>query len=288
MNTLDTTLVKPFIPTIKQRNSFFDALFYDIGNLTNEEISDFSPLLDREGSIIVIPPQSSNKKISRYPNVSSFLESELDNIRIVAIAGVGSTALGTAALARNIANVYEIDVVGIVSGYGVSDLITEALGGWFFYSATDAIRHEIREALNRFSVDNQTESERNLLPIAQDVNALIKILNASPPNLSLLVGHSKGDFLLDFALENFVKKLNGTSHPYFENLQIATFGAVADFPPEFKNVHQFLGAIDWFGGINSRLDVHHIKVPNAWHHLNSVFPFYLPIEKTLKQYVKIT
>ena len=287
MNTLDTNLVKPFIPTIKQRNSFFDALFYDIGNLTNEEIENFSPLLDREGSIIIIPPKSSNKKISRYPNVSSFLESELDNVRIIAIAGVGSTALGTAALACNIANVYDIDVVGIVSGYGVSDLITEAIGGWFFYSATDAIRHEIREALNRFSVTNQTESPEKLLPSAKDVNALIKILHASPPNLSLLVGHSKGDFLIDFALENFAEELNGKNHPYFENLQIATFGAVADFPPEFKNVHQFLGAIDWFGGINSRLDVPHIKIPNAWHHLNSAFPFYLPIENTLKQYVKI-
>lgn len=50
---------------------------------------------------------------------------------------------------------------------------------------------------------------------------------------------------------------------YFEQLRIVTFGAVTDLPPKVTNVHQFLGSFDWFGAMNSRLDVRHTKVPDA-------------------------
>jgi len=298
MKTLDKQLVAPLAPTIRQRNEFFDALFYDVAALTREAKNDLSPLLDREGTIIVVPPRSSGKRISHYETVGEFLSVERESIRAVAIAGVGSSVLGTAALARNVANAYNIDVAGIVSGYGVSDFIAEAVGGWFFYNATDAVRHGIREAVNWW--DKLLEFARSaarkdvaaakaeaLLQPPKDIDVLDAILDASPPNLALLVGHSKGDLLMDFALEHFAEKFEKSSHPYFEQLRIVTFGAITDLPRQFTNVHQFLGDIDWFGTMNSRLNVRHTRVPDAWHHLNTEIPYHLSAENVLKQHVSI-
>ncbi len=298
MKSLDKQLVAPIAPTITQRNVFFDELFYDVGSLTSEEKNDLSPFLDREGTIIVVPPRSSEKRISHYRTVGQFLWAQRETIRAVAIAGVGSSVLGTAALARNVADAYDIDVAGIVSGYGASDLIAEAMGGWFFYGATDAIRHGIRETVNWWEkllqlIHQATRSgeeavrAKAALEPAQDLDVLSAILDASPPNLGLLVGHSKGDLLLDFALERFARRFKGTAHPYFEQLRIVTFGAVTDLPPQFKMVHQFLGDIDWFGAMNSRLDICHTKVSDAWHHLNTTLPFHLSAESVLKQYVSM-
>jgi hypothetical protein len=298
MKTLDKQLVAPLSPTIAQRNAYFDALFYDVPALTKQETDDLSPLVDREGTIIVVPPRSSGRRISHYETVGEFLAVEQENIRAVAIAGVGSSVLGTAALARNVADAYDIDVAGIVSGYGVSDFIAEAMGGWFFYNATDAVRHGVREAINWWDTllqfaqsvsrkDVAAVRAEALLQPPRDIDVLDAILDASPPNLSLLVGHSKGDLLMDFALERFAERFKKTSHPYFQQLRIVTFGAVTDLPPQFTNVHQFLGDIDWFGAINSRLGIRHTKVPDAWHHLNTALPFHLSAENVLKQYVSI-
>jgi hypothetical protein len=175
-------------------------------------------------------------------------------------------------------------------------MVAEAIGGWFFYGAVDAIRHELREAVNRWNRLSRpaataaggarTAKGRVTTPLS-DINALDQILRASPPNLSLLAGHSKGDLMLDFALERFAGTVAKGTHPYFEQLRVVTFGAVADLPPQFRRVHQFIGGIDWFGGMNSRLDVVHTRIPNAWHHLNTALPFHLPVEDVLRQHVAI-
>lgn len=298
MQPFDSQVIAPIAPTMKQRNAFFDVLFYDLGALTTKEKDDLSPWVDREGSVINVSPAASNRTISHYPNVADFLNDRKPSVRAVVVAGVGSSVLGTAALARNVANAYGIDVAGIVSGYGVSDMIAEAMGGWFFYGATDAIRQEIREVINRLprsfsptgvlpSPSEEISGRTNVTSAGRDVDALDAILEASPPRLSILVGHSKGDLLLDAALERFVKKHGKTTHRFFDDLRIVTFGALTDIPPQYKRVHQFIGAIDWFGGMNSRFDVPHTKVPNAWHHLNTSLPFHLPAENVLRQFVPI-
>jgi hypothetical protein len=293
MTTLDRELVASIAPTIKQRNAFFDALFYDVGALSDAEKEELSPLVDQEGAIIVVPPASSHRRIAHFATVPEFLEEKGGSLRALAIAGVGSSVLGTAALARNVADAYGIEVAGIVSGYGVSDMVAEAIGGWFFYGALDAIRHEVRESVNRWKQFSEMTGAgarkagaRVSTPVS-DINALDDILRASPPNLSLLIGHSKGDLMLDFALERFAQGMGKAGHPYFEQLRVVTLGAVTDLPPRFRHVHQFIGEIDWFGGMNSRLQVPHTRIPNAWHHLNTALPFHLPVAQVLKQKVRI-
>lgn len=293
MTTPDRELVAAIAPTMKQRNAFFDALFYDVGALSDQEKDELSPLADQEGSIIVVSPAPSRRRIAHYPSAREFLDAKGDSLRALAIAGVGSSVLGTAALARNVANAYGIEVAGIVSGYGVSDMVAEAIGGWFFYGAVDAIRHEVRESVNRWQqfsemagAGTRKSAARVSSPVS-DINALDEILKASPPNLSLLIGHSKGDLMLDFALERFAQGVGKGTHPYFEHLRVVTLGAVTDLPPRFRHVHQFIGEIDWFGGMNSRLQVPHTRIPNAWHHLNTALPFHLPVEAVLKHHLDI-
>ncbi|MGH9023609.1 MAG: hypothetical protein ACRDV9_11010 [Acidimicrobiia bacterium] len=107
------------------------------------------------------------------------------------------------------------------------------------------------------------------------MSTLVDILIARPRNLELLVGHSRGSLLIDFVLEQFVRELEGDDHPLFEQLRIVTLGTVVSLPRRFGHVKQYLGELDWFGGLNSRHGVPHEKVAGAWHHLNRRLPHHL-------------
>ena len=125
----------PFF-SYRQRNAVIDNFFYDTASLTLEEKAKLSPLVDREGSIIVVPPSNSDRQIRYYKSALRFMNKEGPTVRAIAVAGVGSSALGTAALARNIADALNTDVAGIVTGYGLSDVVTEAFGGWLAFGAS--------------------------------------------------------------------------------------------------------------------------------------------------------
>ena len=104
---LATTL--PFLP-LKQRNAALDNLFYDTPSLKPAETRQLTPLIDIKGSIVVVPPGYSNQPIRHYERALRFMNKEGDNIRAIAIAGVGSSVIGTAALARNVADALACDV----------------------------------------------------------------------------------------------------------------------------------------------------------------------------------
>lgn len=292
----------PFLP-FKQRNAALDSLFYDTASLSAEETARLSPLVDREGSIIVVPPTGSSRPIRHYKRALRFMNKEGDTVRAIAVAGVGSSVLGTAALARNVADAIGDDVAGVVTGYGMTDLISEALGGWFVFGAADRARLHLERAVElstaplpeaRHSTGGTAGPESFSdggsglipgLPGNPDVTTLVDILIARPKQLELLVGHSKGCLLIDFVLEQFVDELEGDDHPLYQNLKIVTLGAVIDLPPQFGKVRQYLGALDWFGGMNSRLHVAHERIPKAWHHLNRGMPYHLDAVATVQRAV---
>ena len=133
----------------KQRNAALDTVFYDTKRLSLEERAKLTPLADREGSIIVVPPRNADRKIRHYRSALRFMTKEGASIRAIAVAGVGSSALGTAALARELADALDTDVAGIVPGYGLSEAMSEALGGWFAFGAADRIRLSMERAFAR-------------------------------------------------------------------------------------------------------------------------------------------
>jgi hypothetical protein len=242
---------------LKVRNRFWDSVFYDVGSLSPDDQKVLAPLTFEEGDIIVVPPSGAGQKIRHYKHTFRFMNKEGQDIRAIVVAGVGSSVLGTAALARNVADTYDFDVAGIVTGYGGSDLLTEAMGGWFVFGALD------RAGL-RF--DNERIAK------TPDVATLVDILLNNPSQLELLVGHSKGSLLIDFVLQWFLDELQDIPDSRYENLfnrlNIVTLGAVVSLPERFKNARQFMGELDDFGGANSHQGVRFKEVPGAWHHLN--------------------
>jgi hypothetical protein len=61
----------------------------------------------------------------------------------------------------------------------------------------------------------------------------------------------------------------------FEQMQLILISALCSLPKEVTRVHQFIGTIDAFGWMNSRLGVVYTPVAAAMHHLNRQIPFYL-------------
>ena len=82
-----------------------------------------------------------------------------------------------------------------------------------------------------------------------------------------------------------MRELDGDDHELYDRLHVVTFGAVVDVPDQFKHVHQFLGSLDWFGGLNSRRSTPRSPVPGAWHHLNRRLPYHLDAVKALQEYM---
>lgn len=289
MQTIDSQVVNVLTYPAKRRNQFVDAIFYDIDSLTAEEQGELSPLVDREGTIIVVSPRTAGRPIRHYKNALRFMIAEGDAIRALAAAGVGSSVLGAAALARNVADHYDIDVAAVVTGYGISDVAAEALGGWYFYGKVDQFRHAVElmveNWLTTLPEPTRNDKERGfaapidsrfVLPGNSDIGTLYDILAASR-NLRLLVGHSKGNLLISFALRHFARELGNIHHPHYDNLAVVTLGAVVNLRAEFQRRRQFLGQWDLLGRINSDLDAPHEVVPRVGHHLNPRFPLHMSV-----------
>src|SRR5207302_2053239 len=98
--------------------------------------------------------------------------------------------------------------------------------------------------------------------------------------LTLLVGHSKGNYSIENALEGWLAARRAA--PLSPGLCIVTLGAVIDFPPAIPNVHQFIGDADYFGMTNSRPFEDCVRVPGAWHSLNAALPGHLSVKDVLQ------
>jgi hypothetical protein len=292
----------PFGLAFKTRNQFIDSGFYDVGALTFSEWVSLNPLTDVKGKILVVPPSAARReKIRHFRNAEEFLVSDAwKNIVAIAVAGVGSSVIGTAALARNVADACHGDVAAVVSGYGLSDVVLEGIGGWYFYGMLDQWRYELSSSLDDWSAllaqcfargpdIKKTLSEYfdfpldDYIPPFLDAAALYSMLlrryfEPSSTNLRLLVGHSKGNLLIGDILNHFshvLEDVNGDTA--FQNLAVVTLGAVVDLPKNVilaQNQYQFLGTLDALGRFNSRYSIAGDVTPTqwihgAWHTLNT-------------------
>ena len=114
----------------RRRNAVLDAIFYDLKVIHPQEAAALAPWLAREGALLIVPPSGAGM-LRMCLDIDDFAGAGGAGTRILAVAGVGSSALGTAAFARNVADAFGEPVAAVVSGYGLADLLTEAAGGWF-------------------------------------------------------------------------------------------------------------------------------------------------------------
>ena len=118
-------------------------------------------LYSPEGAILVVdahrPPF-----VSQYGDVKRFLAEGLKfphaaaaaalsvalaDVEAIAVTGVGSSALGSAAFAWNVSEALHKPVAAIVPGFGLADLVPQALVGWLGFGMLDFLRRTTQATL---------------------------------------------------------------------------------------------------------------------------------------------
>jgi hypothetical protein len=320
----------PFMALMAARNQWIDAFFYDTLALSPLDLAGLNPWIVQEGGIIVVSPGHDKKPIRYHRHALEFIVEERGRadqrrpVEALVVAGVGSSILGTAALARSIADYYDIGVAGIISGYGLVDLMAEGMSGWYFYGGVDQMRYEMeqgyagmRELYERMFGRQKLFTELfkvpeflldEYVPADGDTRCLneillVRYLHTVEPKLPLrlLVGHSKGALLISSALNHINNELMsiGENAAYLagdlamRRLAVVTFGAVVDLPAMLikpENQHQFLGSFDMLGRMNSRTFRGHIAdgvtwIPAASHYLNPWLWYHLDVRDTLAKHL---
>lgn len=170
----------------RRRNAVLDAIFYDVTVISPVETGTLAPWLAHEGALLVVPP-SGGGSLRVCPDIEAFAAGGGTRTRILAVAGVGSSALGTAAFARNVADAFGEPVAALVSGYGLADMLAEAAGGWLWFGALNRLRHmtegyhEMLEVLG---------GAMNLAQHSLDTRTLCALLTDRRFRFALLTGHS--------------------------------------------------------------------------------------------------
>ncbi|MFL9824570.1 hypothetical protein [Rhodoplanes sp. SY1] len=273
------------LDTLQRRNAAIDAAFYDVGAITPEETPRLAFWLAREGAIVLVPP-SGQGALQVFLEPEAFFAAGVP-VAALAVAGVGSSALGAAAFARNVADVLEAPVAAVVSGYGLADVMTEALGGYFWFGTLNSIRHlfEPLDAATKLFTRSEHAAELSSGAVwartSKDTRTVVALLSDPRFQPALLIGHSKGNLVISEALYALATDPDqeALTAALARRLRIVTVSAKIGMPPPFRQVLDVIGQWDWFGALNSRPDLEaDYTVPRAWHSTNPEFPLGLGID----------
>lgn len=266
----------------RRRNAVLDAIFYDVGVITPAEAASVAPWLAREGALLIVPPSGAGM-LRICPDIEDFATNGGIHTRILAVAGVGSSALGTAAFARNVADAFGEPVAGLVSGYGLADMITEAAGGWFWFGGLNRIRHMYEQIDdlargNKFEISWPSEP-MNPARASLDTRTLCQLLTDRRFHFGLLTGHSKGNLVISEALYDLRDEHQDDA---LGDLAIVTISAAIAMPPRYRNIIDVMGEVDWFGAMNSNMAISvEYRPRNAWHHTNTELNWHLPVREVM-------
>jgi hypothetical protein len=304
--------VEPVLRTLRLSNTALDVIFYDVGAFAaamyrlgtpiethigaadRNGSSDLPPsrldldaLSNPEGSILLVdagaPPY-----VQRFADMAKFLDyanaAEGDRLRTVSITGVGSSALGAAAFAWNASNALNEPVAAIVPGYGLADVVPQALGGWFGFglhdwlqSVTQASLAAMAPSLARMGRQLALSSPRHArtpsgAPVFEHGSAASDDLHGvleDAPRITRVIGHSKGAL----AIENALRSL---SPERTRDISILTLGCPIAEELDDCGYAQFLGMLDGLGLLNAW--GHFPEVwPLAHHSTNSFIPLSLKV-----------
>lgn len=247
-----------------------DAVFYDVGLILDQEAALLKEHRAGEGDVLVVQPSASHgrtlevfhsvKELAAAIGRDSRNSPRTPAPRALALAGVGSSALGAAALARDVANWIGAPVAAVVCSDGLSDVMSEGMGGWFWFGWRNRMLHAAQR-LGDFSTALATSVLSFTPALQQDVEAVATLL-AHPEirSIELIVGHSKGNLMLWEAL----RKLPDTV-PF--RTPIVTLGARIRMPDRCTEIHDVIGGADLLGELNSHPDIPaDLVIPGAGHH----------------------
>jgi hypothetical protein len=286
---------RPFVEmalgVLRLGNTALDALFYDVNALafdlsrhgetiaTDDEKEtastgsrarapsphrlDLSALTNPEGAVLIVDAAHPPYVSKPYVDVGEFIrdaKARRPGLRNLSVTGVGSSALGSVAFAWDISKALSEPVAAIVPGYGLADVLCQALGGWFVFGPQSLFLKTSAQAMLASLAPETANIGRRLMLSAPDhaetgeggalfqrgfgssdvLNAILKRV----PSVERLFGHSKGALVIQNAIIDAEESLIG-------RLQIVTFGcAIATRSPPARLL-QFLGMLDWLGWLNS-------------------------------------
>lgn len=255
-------------------------------------------LYSPEGAILVVdayrPPF-----VSQYGDVNRFLAEGLkfphavaatalsvapEDVEAIAVTGVGSSALGSAAFAWNVSEALHMPVAAIVPGFGLADLVPQALVGWLGFGMLDFLRRTTEATLKAVAPELAKVGRRlslTALPLtalpdpfpsdAPESDILHAILTAAP-QIKRLYAHSKGAFCLRNAIRDLPPRRSADLH-------VTTFGCcIAE--ETSANYNQILGTIDGLGQLNSWGALPEQWI-NAWHSTNTLLPMTMHVGELL-------
>ncbi|MCJ8238564.1 cell envelope biogenesis protein OmpA [Peteryoungia algae] len=269
------------------RNTGIDALYYDVKALTADEAFYISDSIASEGLIMIVPPTGGGM-LTLCDSVDEFRLCGGRNVRAMAVAGIGGSAIGAAAFARNVADAIGAPVAAVVSGYGLGDIVNEAIGGAFLFGWLGHIRSNLeviddvvgRPKLGAYGKrDEDADTDRRT---GLDSDTVATLLDDATLNFTLIAGHSRGNRVIADALEALEVRDPGRVETLARTARIVTFGGRIKMPDAFTEVIDVVGELDWFGEMNSRPKIAaDIKVPFCGHSTNTDLPGALQVTKIL-------
>ncbi len=271
------------------RNSSLDALFYDIKNLTAEEAFYISDSLAAEGMLMIVPP-TGHGMLTLCDSVDEYLLRGGRDVHVMAVAGIGGSAAGAAAFARNVADAVDAPVAAVVSGYGLGDILSEAMGGHFFFGPLGFLRHNfevIDDLVGRPQLGDyqrRSNTPQTPRPVSLDTDTVEALLKHEQLHFHLVTGHSKGNLIIAEALTSLENDAPERLDTMAETLQLISFGTRISVPGKIAPALSIMGELDWYGELNATAAPHDtIRVARSGHSTNSDMPGALKVTALLQE-----
>lgn len=261
--------------------AFIDCFFYNVQALDADELRQLAILGARHrepaGTVVLVDPKARRAGHARIKVAfgKGWRKQVPDHIDTVVIAGVGSSMLGTAALAKDIADRLNRPVAGVVPGIGLLGAPLDGFFSLFKYGPLNLLV-DYWESLSQLFGPTENE-DHGVVVQAGDASendppqaVLQELLRRD--SVTRVIGHSKGSIELANAAVAEEESLRSRS----DKLRIGTLGAVMALP-DYVQACQLLGSFDEIGLLNSRLNVGRNIVWGASHWLNPQIPLSLSI-----------
>lgn len=282
---LPRTPSEAMLESFRQGNVLLDVLFYDVGTITRDEALDLAAWKAGEGAILIVPPSGAGR-IAVSASLDDYVAAGGAEITTLTVAGVGSSALGTAAFARNVADAIGKPVAAVVSGYGLADLATEAAGAFSWFAGLAAV-HGFWERVDqsfdwlRAAAPAGTAAPRHA---DRDADVVLALLADTRLAFDLIVAHSKGNMVVCDALHALQRQDRLRSEHIGETVHVVSIASRLRMPRSCRQVTEIVGRWDLIGDFATRRDSPpDVVVPDAWHHTNTDLYGHLPVTRVLKE-----
>jgi hypothetical protein len=263
-----------------------------------------SALFNPEGAILVVDAHHA-PFVHKYDDVQAFVANPTfpadsgavgdapvaEPISVVTVTGVGSSALGSVAMAWNVSETLRRPVAAIVPGYGLADIVPQALGGWYGFGVHDFVTRlsqqfvsdvvpqwaTVGRHLSSTAYQAAAESGRPAYRSGSPESDVLHEILLQCEAIKRVYGHSKGAL----CIQNAIRDLPAAR---YKDLHVTTFGCVIQ-EETGADYNQILGSLDALGQMNSWGNWPEQWV-RTWHSTNSMLPLTMRLVELVKKDVR--